>query len=269
MLKIRVIPTLLMKDVGLVKGIGFDSWRRVGTVLPAIKVYNTRQVDELIVVDISATAQGRGPDFQTVADFSSECFVPLTVGGGIKTIDDIRGLLKAGADKVAINSAIFDAPELITQAASMFGSQCVVVSIDAKKNAQGMYECYRSSGMVPTGKEVQAWAREMQTRGAGEILITSITRDGTMQGYDLELIRQVSQALMIPVIASGGAGSYEHLRQAILLGGASAVAAASIFHFTQQTPLEAKQYLASFDIPVRGVKKDIKEIRHEGSIFIG
>jgi len=251
LLKVRIIPTLLWKDVGLVKGVGFDSWRRIGSVLPAIKVYNTRLVDELILVDIIATEEGRPPDFKSVADLSSECFVPLTVGGGIRTIDEVKSLLRAGADKVSINSAAFKEPAIITQIAKKFGSQCVVASIDAKKGTDNMYECFSHSGTKATGKRADQWAKEMESMGAGEILITSIEKDGTMEGYDLDLIRLVTKAVNIPVIASGGAGNYNDMYQALDKGGASAVAAASIFHFTEQTPLEAKMHLAEKGIPIR------------------
>ena len=251
MLKVRVIPTLLWKDVGLVKGIGFDSWRRVGTVMPAVKVYNTRQVDELILLDITATLGQRNPDYEAISDIAAECFVPLTFGGGIRNLEIIRNLLRAGADKVSINTASYLQPELIYEAADRFGSQCVVASIDAKRTKDGHYECHSHCGSRPTGKETVAWATELEKLGAGEILLTSIERDGTMKGYDLELIRSVSQAVRIPVIASGGGGDYGHMAEAIKTGGASAVAAASIFHFTEQTPLEAKDFLGQHGIPVR------------------
>jgi cyclase len=249
MLKVRIIPTLLWKNFGLVKGVGFDSWRRVGTILPAVKVYNTRQVDELILVDIAAYEEEREPDYAEVEFISLECFVPLTVGGGIRSVDHVRSLLKAGADKISVNSATYENPELVTEISSRFGAQCVVASIDAKSE-NGGFQCYSHSGTKPTGKDAVEWAMELEKRGAGEILITSIERDGTMDGYDQELIKAVSSKVEIPVIASGGAGNYEHMLQAIN-SGASAVGAASIFHFTEQTPLEAKTYLSQFDIPVR------------------
>jgi len=254
MLKVRIIPTLLWKNLGLVKGIGFDSWRRVGTIMPAVKVYNTRQVDELIVVDISATSEDRLPDFEEVREFSAECFVPLTVGGGIRNIEDIKQLLRAGADKVSINTAAFELPGLISDAAERFGSQCVVASIDARKNSNGSYRCFSRCGTLDTGREPSEWALEMERRGAGEILITSVDRDGSMKGYDIELIQLITSRVRIPVIASGGAGNYEHLFEAIDMGKAAAVAAASIFHFTEQTPLEARNYLAARGIPVRDAK---------------
>lgn len=251
MLKTRIIPTLLWKDLGLVKGIGFDSWRRTGTVLPAIKVFNRREVDELMLLDITASRDGREPDYESVAEYSAECFVPLTVGGGISHVDHIQKLLKAGADKVAMNTAAYEDPALVTQAARRFGAQCVVISIDARRRPHGAYECMSHSGSRPTGISPAQWAREMEVRGAGEILITSIERDGTMQGYDLELVRQVTDAVGIPVIASGGAGNYAHVHEVLSVGRADAAAVASIFQFTQCTPLEAKAYLAARGVSVR------------------
>jgi cyclase len=252
MLKTRIIPTLLWKDVGLVKGMKFDSWRRVGTVLPAIKVYNTREVDELILVDITATREGNEPDYDSIVDFTAECFVPLTVGGGVKNLQQIKKLLRAGADKVAINSAAYQDPDLIQNAANLFGKQCVVVSIDARQLATGHYECYSHAGTQATGKAPDEWAKTVEALGTGEILLTSIDRDGTMQGYDLELIHRVTESVNIPVIASGGAGSYDDMYQAIVAR-AAAVAAASIFHFTEQTPLEAKKYLENKGVATRKV----------------
>ncbi len=251
MLKVRVIPTLLLKNVGLVKGISFDSWRRIGTLMPAVKVHNTREVDELILLDISATAEERSPDFESINEVSAECFVPLTVGGGVHTLEDIRNLLKAGADKVCVTTAAIKNPQLIREGASRFGSQCIVVGIDAKKNSRGWYECFTHCGTIGTGKEVSGWARDVESLGAGEIMITSIERDGTMLGYDLDLIESVTGSVTIPVIASGGAGNYDHMLQAIQTTKVSAVAAASIFQFTQQTPLEAKKFLAEKGIRVR------------------
>lgn len=250
MLKVRVIPTLLWKNFGLVKGIGFDSWRRVGPVLPAIKVYNQREVDELILVDIVAHNTGDDPDFETVNDLGQDCFVPLTVGGGIARIDQVGKLLRAGADKVSVNTAAYDNPALVTEVATRFGVQCVVASIDVRRE-EGGWKCYSDAGSKPTGKDVVAWARELEARGAGEILITSIERDGTMEGYDLPLIEAVVSEVNIPVIASGGAGNYQHMVEAVVQAGASAVAAASIFHFTEQTPAGAKAALAKAGIPIR------------------
>lgn len=250
MLKVRVIPTLLYKSVGLVKGIGFNSWRRVDTVLPAIKVYNMREVDELILMDIEATKEQKDPDYESVRDFSRECFVPFCVGGGINDIEQIRKLLRAGADKVSINSAAYDNIELIAEGARLFGSQCIVASIDCRKK-DGEYHCFSHNGEKDTGYLLEDWVKKAVKAGAGEILLTSVELDGTMQGYDIDMIKLVSSVVNVPVIASGGAGNYEHMYQAIIAGGASAVAAASIYHFTEQTPKEAKEYLGERGIPVR------------------
>lgn len=250
MLKVRVIPTLLWKQYGLVKGVGFDSWRRVGPVLPAIKVYNQREVDEMILVDIVAHQSEDDPDFESIDEFGQDCFVPLTVGGGITRIEQVQYLLRAGADKVSVNTAAYSRPELVTEIAKRHGVQSVVASIDVRAQ-DGSWNCFSHAGRQPTGRGVTAWARELEDRGAGEILITSIERDGTMQGYDLALIEAVVRAVSIPVIASGGAGNYQHMVDAVTQVGASAVAAASIFHFTEQTPAGAKAALAAAGVPVR------------------
>jgi cyclase len=251
MLKVRVMPTLLFKDYGLVKGIRFDSWRRVGSVMQAVKVYNLREVDELVFLDISATLEGRPPDFETVDEIADECFMPLTVGGGVRTIEEVRRLLEVGADKVAINTAGVRNPDFIRLAAKEFGSQCIVFSIDVKRTANGKHEVFTHSGTASAEKDPVTIAREVEALGAGEILLTSIDSDGTMGGYDVEVTGKVSAAVTIPVIASGGAGNYQHMADALAEGKASAIAAASIFHFTQQTPLEAKRYLKEQGIHVR------------------
>lgn len=251
MLKVRVIPTLLWKTFGLVKGVGFDSWRRVGPVLPAIRVYDKRDVDELVLLNISATREGEEPDFESVAEYSQECSVPLAVGGGICELSQIRDLLRAGADKVCINSAAYSKPTLIDEAAKKYGSQCIVASIDARRMDDRNYVCFSHCGSEATSRRPVEWALELESRGVGEILITSIDRDGTMSGYDLELISSIGNTVRVPVIASGGAGSYEHMRQAVQEAGASAVAAASIFHFTEQTPRGAKDALERAGVPVR------------------
>jgi cyclase len=250
MLKIRVIPTLLWKQFGLVKGVGFDSWRRVGPVLPAIKVYNQREVDELVLVDIVAHQSDEDPDFESIDEFGQDCFVPLTVGGGITRIEQVQRLLRAGADKVAINTAAYTRPDLVNEIARRHGAQCVVSSIDVRAT-NGGWACFSHAGRQATGREAVAWARELEDRGAGEILITSIERDGSMQGYDLPLIETVVRAVNVPVIASGGAGNYQHMIDAVKQAGASAVAAASLFHFTEQTPAEAKAAMANAGIAVR------------------
>lgn len=251
MLKVRVIPTLLWKQFGLVKGVGFESWRRVGPVLPAIKVYNQREVDELILVDIVAHTSTEDPDFESIDEFGQDCFVPLTVGGGITRIEQVQRLLRAGADKVSVNTAAFEQPQLVTEIAKRHGAQCVVASIDVRGESQGCWQCFSHAGTQSTGRDVCGWAKEMEDRGAGEILVTSIERDGTMQGYDLALIETVAAAVKIPVIASGGAGTYQHMVDAVKQAGASAVAAASMFHFTENTPAGAKAALAAAGVPVR------------------
>jgi cyclase len=250
MLKTRVMPTLLYKDVGLVKGLAFDSRRRVGSVMQSVKVYNLREVDELVFLDISATVDGRSPDFDLIDEIADECFMPLTVGGGIRTRDDARRLFQVGADRVVINSAAVDNPSLITEIAGSFGSQAVVVSIDARASGDS-YEVFTHSGNRPAGTDPARLAAEVEDLGAGEILLTSIDRDGSMLGYDLRLLSSVTRAVSIPVIASGGAGTYGHMAEALLEGGASAVAAAAMFHFSECTPLEAKLYLKAKGIPVR------------------
>jgi imidazole glycerol-phosphate synthase subunit HisF len=251
MLKVRVIPTLLWKRFGLVKGIGFDSWRRVGPVLPAIKVYNQREVDELILVDIVAHQSDDDLDYESVDDFGQDCFVPFTVGGGITRIEQVQRLLRAGADKVSVNTAAYSRPELVSEIAKRHGSQCVVASIDVRRETAGGWHCYSHAGQHHTGREVREWSREVEDRGAGEILITAVERDGTLQGYDLALIEAIVSAVKIPVIASGGAGTYQHMVDAVIQAGASAIAAASIFHYTEQTPAGAKAALQNAGIPVR------------------
>lgn len=251
MLKVRVIPTLLWKHFGLVKGVGFNSWRRVGPVLPAIKVYNQREVDELVLVDILAHGNSEEPDYESIHEFGQDCFVPLTVGGGITHIEQVQRLLRVGADKVSLNTAAYARPELVSEIARRHGVQCVVASIDVRPRAGGGWDCFSHAGTRATGRDVVAWARELEDRGAGEILVTSIDLDGSMQGYDLALVAAVVQAVKIPVIASGGAGNYQHMVDAVVQAGAAAVAAASIFHFTEMTPAGAKAALAEAGVPVR------------------
>ena len=256
MLKVRIIPTLLWKNFGLVKGVSFKSWRRVGTVLPAIKVYNSRDVDELLLLDIEANQSSLDLDYESINDFSNYCFVPFSVGGGIRNIDQIKTLLRVGADKVSINSAIYENPDLIDSAAKRFGSQCIIASIDVRL-VDGEYKCFSHSGTKLVRGAPEALARQLEERGAGEILITSIDRDGTMKGYDVDLVKTISDEVNVPVIASGGAGSYDHMSEVISKGGASAVAAASMFHFTEQTPAQAKLFLQSKNIPVRTNFKEL------------
>jgi len=251
MLKVRIIPILLYKNYGLVKGVSFDSNRRIGDALQFVRVYNIREVDELIFLDINATNELRSPDFDTIDDLADECFMPFTVGGGIRSIEDVRKLLMIGADKVAINTAAIEKPGIIKEASCHFGSQCIVVSIDFMIKENNNYEVFKRSGTEPTGLSPLDLAKRAEELGAGEILLTSIDRDGTMKGYELECIRTVCEAVSIPVIASGGCGNYNDMYEALIEGQASAIAASSIFSFTDQTPKEAKKYLYQKGIPVR------------------
>jgi cyclase len=251
MLKTRIIPVVLLNDYNVVKSIQFRVFRNLGSPITVCRIYDSRGVDELVLLDIKATLNKQDPRIDIVADVTSECFMPLSIGGGIKTIAHARAMLANGADKVAINSEAVRSPEFITALAAEFGAQCVMVSIDVKKDANGRKTVHTHAGTRATELDPVAWAVEAEERGAGEILLTSIDLDGTMKGYDLELIKAVCQAVSIPVIASGGAGNYEDMYQALTQAKASAVAAASIYHFTEQTPLGAKHYLHERGIPVR------------------
>jgi len=250
MLKVRIIPTLLYRDFGLVKGQRFDSRRAVGSAMQAVKVYNLREVDELVFLDVTTTLQHREPDYDLVDELADDCFMPLTVGGGVRTVEHVRRLLAVGADKVAIGTAAVEDRALVTAAAEQFGTQCVVAVIDVKPGPDGAPRVWTRSGTVATDLDPTEHAAALEAAGAGEILLQSIERDGTMAGYDLEALAAVAAAVRIPVIASGGAGSYEHM-VAALEAGASALAAAAIFHFTEQTPVEAKHHLAAAGYPVR------------------
>ena len=241
---------MLLKGHGLVKGVGFDSWRRVGSAMPALKVYNRRDVDELVLLDIAATPEKRGPDLEEIESLAAECFVPFTVGGGVRSLEDFEGLLRAGADKVLVNSAAYTQPALVRDAAKRFGTQCVVVGVDARPSGKGRHRCFSASGAVSADVPVDEWVRRVADLGAGEILLTAIERDGTMEGYDLDLIRDAVSSVSVPVIAAGGAGNYDHAREAIE-SGANAVAAGAMFHFTEQTPIEMKRHLAKCGIATR------------------
>ncbi len=245
MLARRIIPTLLLKGPGLVKGERFESWRRIGPALPMARVYESRQVDELILLDIAATPEGRGPDMETIAAVADECYMPLTVGGGVRDLDTIRELLKAGADKVAICTAAYERPSFIREASLKFGRQCITVAIDVSKGLVATHCGGKRHVRFPG-----VWAMLAAECGAGEILLTSIDRDGTLEGYDLSLIRQVSNAVSIPVIASGGARDYADFVKAFEVG-AHAVAASALFQFTEATPAAAKEAMKQHGIPVR------------------
>ena len=255
--KIRLIPTLLLKNGRLTKTVRFQTVsegirRDVGDPIKAPVVYDAQLPDELIYLDIRASLEGRGIDqlLETIGRISGQIFMPLTVGGGIQNVEQIRRLLQAGADKVAINSEAVSRPDVIGEAARIFGSQCVVVSIDARRRGSG-YEVFTHSGTRAAGLEPAAWAKTAEQAGAGEILLTSIDRDGTMEGYDLELIRRVSDGVKIPVIASGGCGSLQDLVDAVEKAHASAVAAASIFHFRDHSPIKAKAFMKRASLPIR------------------
>lgn len=241
----RVIPTILVRGHHAVKGERFNSWRRVGSAIQAVKVFETRQVDELIILDIEATPEGRGPNIALIEELAADCFMPLTVGGGVRTIEDIRALLKAGADKVAIGTAAFDNSNFIREAAEKFGCQCITVSLDVKDRT-----AYARCGTQFIGFDPASWAVIFESYGAGEILLNNIDRDGTMEGYDLDLIRSVSSAVDIPVIASGGARDYDDFLAAFHAG-AHAVAASAMFQFTDQTPAMAKRHLSEHGVRVR------------------
>ena len=253
MLKKRIIPCLDVKDARVVKGINFLELRDAGDPVEQAAAYDGQGADEICYLDISASAEGRATLVDIVRRTADRVFVPLTVGGGVRTVDDARALLEAGADKVAINTAAIRRPELIDEAATRFGSQAIVVAVDAKRREDGAWEIFSHGGRTPEGKEAVAWARELAERGAGEILLTSMDRDGTRQGYDLELTRAIADTVTVPVIASGGVGTLDHLAEGLIEGGADAVLAASIFHYGEHTIAEAKAHLASRGVPVRPV----------------
>jgi cyclase len=251
MLKFRIIPCLDVKDGRVVKGVNFVNLRDAGDPAEAAAAYDAAGADELCFLDISATEEGRGALLDKVAETAERCFVPLTVGGGVRAPGDVRRLLLAGADKVAVNSAALDNPALIDEAAERFGAQCIVVAIDAKAVRPGEWEVFTHGGRRATGVDAVAHARAMVARGAGEILLTSIDRDGAKTGYDTALIRTVADAVGVPVIASGGAGAIEHFVDVAVEGRASAALAASIFHFGEARIVDAKRALSEAGIPVR------------------
>ena len=255
MLNVRIIPCLDVKDGRVVKGVNFVNLRDAGDPVAAAEAYDAAGADELCFLDISASHEGRGILIDAVNKVAERCFMPLTVGGGVSSAEDFRNLLLAGADKVAINTAAVKNPDLINEAAKQFGAQCVVVAIDARRRANGDgWEIFTHGGRTPTGIDAVAFAGEVAARGAGEILLTSMDCDGVKTGYDIELTRAVAEAVQVPVIASGGAGNAGHMAAAAKDGKASAVLAASIFHFGEVTIDEAKDALADAGLPVRRVK---------------
>ncbi|MCI9116201.1 imidazole glycerol phosphate synthase subunit HisF [Acutalibacter sp. JLR.KK004] len=247
----RIIPCLDVKDGRVVKGTGFVNIRDAGDPVECAIAYDRQGADELVLLDITASSDARNIMADVVSKVADSVFIPFTVGGGIRTVEDFTAILRAGADKVAVNSAALKNPELITQAAKKFGSQCVVVAMDAKRRPDGGWTLYLNGGRVDTGVDAVEWAAKVQALGAGEILLTSMDQDGVKTGYDLELTRAVSQAVSIPVIASGGAGAMEHFYDAFVKAQADAVLAASLFHYKEMTIPEVKRYLAGRGVPVR------------------
>jgi len=247
----RIIPCLDVDNGRVVKGVKFENIRDAGDPVEIARRYNEQGADEITFLDITASVDGRDTTLHTVERMASQVFIPLTVGGGVRTVQDIRNLLNAGADKVSINTAAVFTPEFVGEAADRFGSQCIVVAIDAKRVAPGRWEIFTHGGRKPTGLDAVEWAKKMEDLGAGEILLTSMDQDGVKSGYDLGVTRAISEAVGIPVIASGGVGNLEHLAAGILEGKADAVLAASIFHFGEYSIPEAKAYLASRGIVVR------------------
>ena len=251
MLATRIIPCLDVSNGRVVKGINFVDLVDAGDPVEQARVYNDAGADELCFLDITATHEGRDTIYDVVRRTAAQCFMPVTVGGGVRTVEDFRTLLLAGADKVSVNSSAVKDPDLLGRAASRFGSQCVVLAIDARRNNTGGFEVFTHGGRTPTGIDAIEWARDAAARGAGEILLTSMDGDGTKDGYDLELTRAVSDAVPIPVIASGGAGNADHMADAVIDGHASAVLAASIFHFGELTVDEVKAVMQDRGIAVR------------------
>ena len=251
MLKTRIIPCLDVADGRVVKGVNFVGLRDAGDPVDAAIAYDAAGADELCFLDIHATHENRGTMFDMVRRTAEHCYIPLTVGGGVREVADVRALLLAGADKVSFNSAAVANPDVVASAADQFGSQCIVAAIDAKTVAPGKWEIFTHGGRKPTGIDAVEFATLMMQKGAGEILLTSMDRDGTKQGFNLPLTRAISDAVSIPVIASGGVGTLDHLVDGVTKGGASAVLAASIFHFGEYTIHEAKQHMAAAGIPMR------------------
>lgn len=251
MLKVRIIPCLDVKDGRVVKGVKFLNLRDAGDPVEIAKAYDASGADELCFLDISASHEHRGVLLDAVRATAEQCFMPLTVGGGVRTADDIRNLLLAGADKVSINTSAVERPEFVREAAQRFGSQCIVVAIDAKAVRSGEWQIFTHGGRRPTGLDAIAFARQMAELGAGEILLTSMDRDGTRAGFDLALTRAVADAVSVPVIASGGVGTLDHLVEGVTQGHAAAVLAASIFHYGEISIMEAKKYLATRGLAVR------------------
>jgi len=250
-LKIRIIPCLDVKDGRVVKGVNFVNLVDAGDPVEQARVYDEAGADELTFLDITASSDNRGIILDIAARTAEQCFMPLTIGGGVRTTGDIRRLLLAGADKVSINTAAVKRPEFVAEAAERFGAQCIVVAIDARRSGPGQWEVFTHGGRQPTGIDAVEWAKSMAASGAGEILLTSMDRDGTKEGFDCELTRAIADSVPVPVIASGGVGTLDHLVEGVREGHASAVLAASIFHFGTYSIREAKEHMAKAGIPVR------------------
>ena len=251
MISKRIIPCLDLKDGRVVKGVNFVGLTDAGDPVETAKLYNALGADEIVFLDIAASYRGASPSRDVISWASEEVFLPLTVGGGMRSIEDFRAMLSCGADKIAVNSAAIRNPDLITEAAMRFGRQCVVLAVDAKRNAEGRYEVYLNGGRVNTGLDAIEWIAEGERRGAGEILLTSMDRDGTKAGFDLELTRRAAEAVNLPVIASGGAGNESDFYDVLTAGGADAALAASLFHFGILKIGDLKKYLAGRGLPVR------------------
>jgi cyclase len=254
MLKARIIPCLDVKDGRTVKGVNFVDLIDAGDPVEQAKFYDSQGADELTFLDITASHENRDTIFDVVNRTAEQCFMPLTVGGGIRQVEDIRKMLLAGADKVSINTAAVHRPEFVGEAAEKFGAQCIVVAIDAKSTGPGKWEIFTHGGREPTGIDAVEWAKRMADLGAGEILLTSMDRDGTRSGFDIELTRTLADAVSVPVIASGGVGTLDHLVEGIRDGHASAVLAASIFHFGEYSIPEAKAHMAAAGVAIRPVE---------------
>ncbi len=251
MLKVRIIPCLDVKDGRVVKGVNFVNLVDAGDPVEQARVYDAAGADELTFLDITASSDNRDTILDIAASTAEQCFMPLTIGGGVRTTDDIRKLLLAGADKVSIMTAAVKRPELVAEAAERFGAQCIVVAIDARRSGPGKWEVFTHGGREPTGIDAVEWAKRAAASGAGEILLTSMDRDGTKEGFDCELTRAIADSVTIPVIASGGVGTLDHLVEGVREGHAAAVLAASIFHFGTYSIGQAKEHMAKAGVPVR------------------
>ncbi len=264
MLKKRLTACVIVKDRRVVQSIGFNRFLPVGSLDVTVEFLNQWGIDEIVILDMDATAQGRRPNYEQIKKISKRNFAPLAVGGGIRDVEDMRQLIHSGADKIVINTIAFERPQIITEAAAVLGTQCVVVSMDVRKKSDGTYEVFRDSAKNPTGKNPVQWALEVEALGAGEIFLNAVDRDGSKQGYDIQLIQNVAQALQIPVIACGGVGSAQHVLQGAAQTAASALAVGNFLNFTQQSPSVIKAYLSQHGIDVRmDTYADFKEHHFE------